>query len=123
MKKMFTLAVLMTIAITAAAMSPRHAMDEARRMTDRMAVELGLSRHQYDRVLHINADFMRSVGTRDEGRARIHRQHQLERVLTVGQMRRLTHHGMGPQHPDTWRHPAPQVAPPANHRHHGSRHH
>ena len=124
MKKMFTLAVLMTIAITAAAMSPRHAMDEARRMTDRMAVELSLSRHQYDQVLHINTDYMRSVGTRDEGRARTHRQHQLERVLTVEQMRRFTHHGMAPQHPDTWRHPAPQPAPqPRPNRHHGSRNH
>ena len=120
---MFTLAVLMTIVVAASAMSPRQAMGEARRMTDRMSVELSLSRHQYDQVLHINTDYMRSVGTRDEGRARTHRQHQLERVLTVEQMRRLTHHSMAPQQPDTWRHPAPQPAPQGHSRHHGSHNH
>lgn len=122
MKKMFTLAVLMTIVVAAFAMSPRHAMDEARRMTDRMAVELSLSRHQYNQVLHINTEYMSSVGTHHEGRAFTHRQHQLERVLTFEQMRRLTHHGMGPQSA-TWRHHAPQPAPQAHPRHHGSHNH
>ena len=119
MKKIMTLIALMTIVFTANALPRRQAMAEALSMTDRMNHELRLSRHQYDKVLRINTDYMLSVGTRDEGRANIHRQHELERVLTVDQLRHLHHRKAA-----TWRnHPQPHHNGHAPRHAHGSHRH
>jgi len=119
MKKIMTLIALMTIVFTANALPRRQAMAEALSMTDRMNHELRLSRHQYDKVLRINTDYMLSVGTRDEGHANVQRQHQLERVLTVDQLRHLHSRKYA-----TWRnHAKPHHNRPATHNPHGSHRH
>ena len=63
MKKMFTLAVLMTIAIAANAMTYTEARTEALFLSDKMAYELDLSPAQYDAVYEINLDYLLSVGS------------------------------------------------------------
>ena len=64
MKKMMTLAVMMTIAIRAAAMTYTEARNEALFLSDKMAYELGLSNEQYDAVYEINFDYFYSVNSR-----------------------------------------------------------
>lgn len=64
MKKIFTMAVLMTIAIAANAMTYTEARTEALFLSDKMAYELNLSPAQYDAVYEINLDYMLSLGTR-----------------------------------------------------------
>ena len=61
MKKMITLAMLMTIAITANAMSYNEAKSEALFLSDKMAYELNLTAAQYDAVYEINLDYLMSV--------------------------------------------------------------
>lgn len=64
MKKLMTLAVLMTIAISAHAMSYSQAQSEALFLSDKMAYELNLSPEQYEAVYEINFDYFYSVGHR-----------------------------------------------------------
>ena len=64
MKKMMTLAVMMTIAIRAAAMTYTEARNEALFLSDKMAYELGLTNEQYDAVYEINFDYFYSVNSR-----------------------------------------------------------
>ena len=61
---MMTLAVMMTIAIRAAAMTYTEARNEALFLSDKMAYELGLSNEQYDAVYEINFDYFYSVNSR-----------------------------------------------------------
>ena len=61
---MMTLAVMMTIAIRAAAMTYTEARNEALFLSDKMAYELGLSNAQYDAVYEINFDYFYSVNNR-----------------------------------------------------------
>lgn len=64
MKKMFAImAMMMTIAIQAAAMSYTQARQEALYLSDKMAYELGLSAQQYADVYEINLDYFLSVNT------------------------------------------------------------
>ena len=63
MKKMMTLAVMMTIAISASAMTYTQARNEALFLSDKMAYELGLTAEQYADVYEINFDYFYSVGT------------------------------------------------------------
>lgn len=63
MKKMMTLAVMMTIAISASAMTYTQARNEALFLSDKMAYELGLTTEQYADVYEINFDYFYSVGT------------------------------------------------------------
>ncbi len=63
MKKMMTLAVMMTIAISATAMTYTQARNEALFLSDKMAYELGLNAEQYAAVYEINFDYFYSVGT------------------------------------------------------------
>ena len=63
MKKMMTLAVMMTIAISATAMTYTQARNEALFLSDKMAYELGLDAEQYAAVYEINFDYFYSVGT------------------------------------------------------------
>lgn len=64
MKKMMTLAMMMTIAISAAAMSYSAARNEALFLSDKMAYELGLTNSQYEAVYEINLDYLLNVDTR-----------------------------------------------------------
>ena len=62
MKKMMMTALLMTIAITASAMSYTEARREALFLSDKMAYELDLTAPQYEAVYEINLDYMLSLG-------------------------------------------------------------
>ena len=64
MKKMMILAMMMTIAITANAMSYERARNEALFLSDKMAYELNLTDAQYDAVYEINLDYLMSVNDR-----------------------------------------------------------
>ena len=91
MKKMFTLAVLMTIAIAANAMTYTEARTEALFLSDKMAYELDLSPAQYDAVYEINLDYLLSVGNRADvfGSYWNRRNTDLRYVLTSWQYNRF----------------------------------
>jgi len=104
-KMMFTLVVMMTIVTSATAMDGRMARMEARKTTDYMAMQLNLTKHQYDRVYEINVSYFRKVDGRHDGRDLEVRNAELARVLTPHQMHKLygyradnRHHG-GHHHP------------------------
>ena len=61
MKKIFTLAMMMVMTITANAMSFKTAKNEALFLSDKMAYELNLTDAQYDAVYEINLDYLMSV--------------------------------------------------------------
>ena len=61
MKKLMTLALLMTIAVTANAMSYTMAKNEALFLSDKMAYELNLTDAQYDAVYEINLDYLMCI--------------------------------------------------------------
>ena len=63
MKKMMILVMMMTIAISASAMTYRKARYEALFLTDKMAYELGLNATQLESVYEINLDYLLSVNT------------------------------------------------------------
>ncbi len=65
MKKIFTLAMLMTICITASALPFNQAQSEALFLSDKMAYELGLSGTQYQAVYEINLDYMLIVNSQN----------------------------------------------------------
>jgi len=87
MKKMFTLAMMMTIAIAANAMSYTEAKNEALFLSDKMAHELKLTDAQYDAVYEINLDYLMSVKHRSDlyGSWWDRRNKDLQFVLTVYQ--------------------------------------
>ncbi len=66
MKKIFTLAILMVMTITANAMSYTAAKNEALFLSDKMAYELNLTAAQYEAVYEINLDYMMSVNDRSD---------------------------------------------------------
>ena len=87
MKKMFTLAMMMVMTITANAMSYAAAKNEALFLSDKMAYELNLSDAQYEAVYEINLDYMMSVNGRNDilGPWWNRRNADLQYVLTVYQ--------------------------------------
>lgn len=64
MKKMMLMAMMMTIAISANAMTYNAARNEALFLSDKMAYELGLTNEQYEAVYEINLDYLLNVNTR-----------------------------------------------------------
>ena len=64
MKKMMTMVMMMTIAISAAAMPYTAARNEALFLSDKMAYELGLTATQYEAVYEINLDYLLNVDNR-----------------------------------------------------------
>ena len=102
-KMMMTLALMMTIVVSAAAMSRNEARYEARKTTDRMAVMFDLTKRQYDRVLSINVDYYRSLDGRHDDRDLRTRNARLERVLTREQLHRYYNRGTASAHKG-WRH-------------------
>ena len=87
MKKMTILAMMMTIAISASAMSFSQARSEALFLSDKMAYELNLTDDQYDAVYEINLDYLMSVNGRYDayGTWWNRRNTDLQYVLTVWQ--------------------------------------
>ena len=63
MKKMMILVMMMTIAISASAMTYTKARYEALFLTDKMAYELGLNATQLESVYEINLDYLLCVNT------------------------------------------------------------
>ena len=61
MKKMIFMAMMMTIAISASAMTYKKANKEALFLSDKMAYELKLSSSQYEAVFEINLDYIMAV--------------------------------------------------------------
>ena len=92
MKKIFTLAMIMTIAISANAMSYKEAKNEALFLSDKMAHELKLTDEQYDAVYEINLDYLMSVKGRNDlyGKWWDRRNTDLQYVLTVYQYNKYT---------------------------------
>jgi len=104
MKKIFTLALMMTIAITVNAMSYSDASREALFLSDKMAHELSLSDVQYEAVYGINLNYLLHVnGAADAyGPWWNNRNAELRHVLTVRQYDKYI--GMNYFHrPLTWR--------------------
>ena len=66
MKKMMTLVMMMTIAISATAMNYKAARDEALFLSDKMAYELGLTATQYEAVYEISLDYLLNVNDRSD---------------------------------------------------------
>ena len=66
MKKMFTLAMMMVMTITANAMNYNAAKNEALFLSDKMAYELNLTAAQYEDVYEINLDYFLSVNGRND---------------------------------------------------------
>ena len=63
---MITMAMMMTIVVSAAAMSYSRARSEALFLTDKMAYELSLTDEQYEAAYEINLDYLMSVGDRND---------------------------------------------------------
>ena len=66
MKKIFTLAMMMVMTISANAMSYNAAKNEALFLSDKMAYELNLTAAQYEAVYEINLDYLMSVNGRND---------------------------------------------------------
>ena len=66
MKKIFTLAMMMVMTISANAMSYKTAKNEALFLSDKMAYELKLTEAQYEDVYEINLDYLMSVNGRND---------------------------------------------------------
>lgn len=84
-------ALLMTIAITASAMTYTEARREALFLSDKMAYELDLTAPQYEAVYEINLDYLMNLSRHADlfGTAWSHRNTDLMYVLTAMQWERL----------------------------------
>jgi len=92
MKKIFTLAMMMVMTISAyASMSYKTAKNEALFLSDKMAYELNLTAAQYEAVYEINLDYLMSVNGRNDayGTWWKRRNTDLKYVLTVWQYERF----------------------------------
>ena len=87
MKKMFTLAMMMAMTISANAMSYTAARNEALFLSDKMAHELNLTNAQFDDVYEINLDFLMGINAHHDllGSQWDRRNADLKYVLTAWQ--------------------------------------
>ena len=90
MKKIFTLAMMMVMTISANAMSYKTAKNEALFLSDKMAYELNLTTAQYEDVYEINLDYLMAVDGRNDvyGSWWKRRNNDLKYVLTAYQYER-----------------------------------
>lgn len=65
-RTIMTIVAILTIAVSASAMSYEQARREALFLTDKMAYELNLDDRQYDAAYEINLDYLMSVTSRDD---------------------------------------------------------
>ena len=125
MKKIFaTMALIVAIATSATAMNSREIRSTARMMTDRMAMDLRLTRHQEAMVYNINLRYVNAVDHphADVRRCIDIRNSELRRVLNGHQFHRYmaSSHARWTPARHNWRHT------PARHPHHHApapRHH
>lgn len=89
MKKMIIMAMMMTIAISASAMTYSKARTEALFLSDKMAYELGLTTSQYEAVYEINLDYLMCVSRQADvfGTYWTRRNNDLRYVLSAYQFR------------------------------------
>ena len=89
MKKIITMAMMMTIAISATAMTYNQARNEALFLSDKMAYELGLTKSQYEAVYEINLDYLMSVNRQASlfGKYWTRRNNDIQYVLSAYQYR------------------------------------
>jgi hypothetical protein len=123
MKKVFmTMALIVAIATSAAAMTNGQIRNHARSMTNKMVADLHLTRHQAARVYSINLEYL---NTMDKPNANVRhlvnlRNHEMSRVLSAHQYRRYIASSDSHWYPaglgHSWRHAAPK-------HHHNPRHH
>ena len=95
MKKFFTLAMMMiTMTISANAMSYKTAKSEALFLSKKMASELKLTKSQYDDVYKINLDYLINADSRNDvnGSCWKRRNDDLKHVLTAYQYEKYTKH-------------------------------
>ena len=87
MKKMMFMVMMMTIAISANAMTYNEARNEALFLSDKMAYELGLDEAQYEAIYRLNLDYLMSLNTRADlyGSRWSLRDRGIYRVLTPAQ--------------------------------------
>ena len=87
MTKIFTLAIMIVMTISANAMSYKTAKYEALFLSDKMAYELNLSNAQYEDVYEINLDYLMSVNDRNDAYGSLwkRRNTDLKYVLTAYQ--------------------------------------
>ena len=87
MKKMMFMVMMMTIAISANAMTYNEARNEALFLSDKMAYELGLDEAQYEAVYNLNLDYLMGLNVRADlyGSRWSIRDRGLIRVLTPAQ--------------------------------------
>ena len=92
MKKIMTMAMMMTIAISATAMTYNQARNEALFLSDKMAYELGLTKSQYEAVYEINLDYLMSVNRQASlfGKYWTRRNNDMQYVLSAYQYRLFT---------------------------------
>ena len=90
-KMMLTLMAMVTMTISAQAMSYSAARNEALFLTDKMAYELNLSEAQFNAAYEINLDYMLSVANRGDilGIAWKNRNYDMSYILT-GSLRRAS---------------------------------
>ena len=65
-KYIFTLMAMMTIVVSASAMSYSQAREQALFLTDKMAYELNLNDEQYEAAFEINLDYLMGINTYDD---------------------------------------------------------
>ena len=65
-KVLFILAAVLTLTLSAQAMSYEQARNQALFLTDKMAYELNLTEEQYQAAYEINLDYLMSVNTVDD---------------------------------------------------------
>ena len=89
MKKMIFMAMMMTIAISASAMTYNQARNEALFLSDKMAYELGLTKSQYEAVYEINLDYLMCVNRQSDlyGKYWKRRNTDLKYILSAYQYR------------------------------------
>lgn len=89
MKKMMFLAMMMTIAISASAMTYTQARNEALFLSDKMAYELKLTNSQFDAVYEINLDYLMAVNRQTDisGYSWTRRDNDMRHVLSAYQYR------------------------------------
>ena len=65
-KYIFTLMAMMTMVVSASAMSYSQAREQALFLTDKMAYELNLNDAQYEAAYEINLDYLMGINTYDD---------------------------------------------------------
>lgn len=79
MKKIMIVAMMMTIAISASAIT----RNEARVMTDRLAYELRLDSRQYNEVYHINLHYAPGTAHKTQAMARVLTPRQFDKYMAM----------------------------------------